>query len=309
MTYKNYVVCSSEDRVQVWSVDRLPFPTGTSDIFKSMRREIQQALLSMQANGKVLHAIYISPRGFSGREPDVENALFYNVSDVSCQCFKELTKNGIRFERLFSRPPLSDGKPRWNHSQIYMLSPIDAEFTYWRRGRHLVHFDLNILCNIFENIKTNYSVLAKFIWYWVRQSGEKVLIMVPKLPPSRFGISITIEGDKNLIPNLSAFVKPLLDGVIAAYQNHDGTNLDNITIALSTRYLKPLNPRQDDLISFLTNNKEAILGSTKLFWLSSGGRLQVCPNDENCLSAEIILLLKNSDCLKIHGVLFEIYEA
>ena len=99
----NYTHHVDSKNVKIWSNIRFPLfgvYHKTNPWLKDLRTQIRQDLSHLKlGHGDILYASYVSSeKGFF----DVENVLFYNVGP---QHFRNLTRNGLMFERGITEPP------------------------------------------------------------------------------------------------------------------------------------------------------------------------------------------------------------
>jgi len=201
---------SSDDRpiVEAWSSTRLPFePKGA---LLRMRQKLRDAIRRMHSSGSAFgYGAYVSR---DNSLCDVENVLFYNV-DAGGSTFTHITGAGVCFERAFADPPISQEplgfEPRHYHRYEAVSS---AHWRYWRR---------ETLIGTSEAVIPGDPITAPGIWWAVRR-GRKDGPIGAGHAPHRFGVHIAI---RNLALRSNEILKKLLDGAVAAFHVHDGTQL------------------------------------------------------------------------------------
>jgi hypothetical protein len=96
--------------------------------------------------------------------------------------------------------------------------------------------------------------------------------------------------------NLTAVVKPLLDGFISALPHYEGTQHDTI----ATRLAVALSARCDDVQALLVDKSHAVLGAYPVSHLRGKG-LQWSPADHQLVAAEITREVTSSDLYAIRA--------
>lgn len=293
-TSDHYAVLGPRDvgKVEVWSVERLPFePKGW---LKQLRHDICETVKAFEGHpNQVLHAIYISD---VDEESDAENILFYNVG---ASCFAQLTLTGLRFERVFSRPPVPPrpmSKPP-QHYHRYELVAKEKGFTYWAPGPTLATW------NGLSVEPLSAYTKATSIWYSMKSRSDQILAR-PTHVPSRFGLRVVIHAQRGVGLNLAAVIKPVFDGVVAAFHRHDGT----MEAEVSRRLARVLNVDKREVDDLLRNGSVAVLGTRRLLWPWSAA-VQWNPADNRCVAGELLLQESNARRLwELSGELFEAKE-
>lgn len=239
-------VTSTPDRVDAWSQERLKFDR-LPPWMKEFRAGVRSAVSSLKpAYNQVLHALYSSQdRGVC----DVENILFYNVGPGG---FRAACRNGLSFARADSDPG------EYPHHHAYWL----AEPQGLVKGRLLARFSTPVPA----------APAVHSYWWAVKQAGADVFSISPGRP---FGLRLRVP--KNF--NVSGQLKPLLDGVIAAFQQHRGRAVEAI---LAGR----LGVQPDRVAAFLAEQRTAVLGQADLVWPWGDG-LQWNPCDHLCEAVDL----------------------
>ncbi|HCI79045.1 MAG TPA: hypothetical protein DHW02_05095 [Ktedonobacter sp.] len=134
--------------VEVWSTQRLPFPSKNENKdekrwLKELRRDISNGVRDLERNqNAVLHAVYGAPlSGIRARDfCDTENILFYNVG---CGSFAHIAQHGICFERSFSYPEPDVFQLLGDNLHYYRYAMMDenAGFVHWQDGRKLAEWN------------------------------------------------------------------------------------------------------------------------------------------------------------------------
>jgi hypothetical protein len=257
------------------------------------RTEIRQGLQAMVApSGDVLHAVYGS---LSEDLVDAENVLFYNVGTSH---FTHLANDGIRFERAYEQPPqipkAVDYIPK--HYHRYMTTGRQDEFTHWHRGQTLATWADSNCGPITSSLK------VPAVWLGIKLAAH-TLSDPSHTPPKQFGVSVHLRyGAKQTNIHPATVVKPLLDGIIAAFHQHAwGSKYD----AEVLKRLTAVTGRSvSELIKILA--APGVLGPRLLVYCHGMG-LQWNPKDEDCMAAEILLVQDTGgDGVQVSGELFEV---
>lgn len=276
-------------QVEAWSTRRLPFePKGWQLAF---RNDLRTAVASLAAEPEqILHAIYVS---MDRTQIDVENVLFYNVGTRS---FTRAARFGLRFERLYARPPSCPislaNKP--THYHRYSLRPVTSSFIFWNEGTVLAQWN-----SILESAMSINRCAS--VWYDLKR-GSIMSRASGKSPPRQFGLRVTLAVPRGKDVRPASTMKPVFDGIISTFHHHNGSN----NFEVGKRLAKQLNANPDTLIALLCNSKNAVLGKRQLVKLW-GNSLQWNPGDDYCLAGE--LRMENVDGhgeWLLHGEIFEI---
>jgi hypothetical protein len=190
---ENWGVRADRHRVEAWSVARLQFePRGWQvDLRNSLRSALRQLL---PACGQVLHAEYEAPdRDFA----DLENVLLYNVGSGA---YSHLVVDGVELRR-FPGP-----------DQLHRVSYEMGGAT----SRNLA--DSTVLAKVDARIGVGAAPRSAGTWW--RLLRPAVIVTDLAVPHTgEFGVEIEligVQGNRSVAGQL----KPLLDGLISAFQVH-----------------------------------------------------------------------------------------
>jgi len=166
-----------------------------------MRDDLRLAINEISPDGNGLYAAYISD---NDQLCDVENVLLYNIG---ASAFKILSGNGLCFERGFGSVPLPDSdnllmNHYYNYSQgsTFRLWNEKATLASWRE----------------ITLPDTTSISKPHLFWYALKTGNVEYVSHLDLP-KRFGIDIQLFIPENAWCNLATIIKPLLDGVIAAF--------------------------------------------------------------------------------------------
>lgn len=286
-----YHIKTGKNLVEVWSAVRLPFePKGW---LRQLRSDICSALGGIRCDsGKFLHAAYVST---VDEACDVENILFYNVG---VGCFVRSYDAGLRFERVFHQPPAppSPMHRSTQHYHRYETVAKETGFMHWVPAETLVRWNAQI-----PKWSLTSSLKASEIWYRMKRGSIEV-VKKPHKVPAQFGVGMTIHAPRYIVRNLAALLKPLLDGAVAAFHQHDGTMqrevADRLAHALEVPYA--------EVVHYLNESTYAVLGRRRLLW-PWGDSIQWNPADECCVAGELLESPAN-DSVELSGELYEVRE-
>jgi hypothetical protein len=235
--------------VRAWSTQRLPFePKGWLKVY---RDELRGALRSMSPiAGALLHAEYASPdRQFA----DVENVLLYNVGAGS---YRHLSGSGLLVSRTQSPDTL--------HRVSYQL---------------IQHVPSEMFCGstvASVSLEEFPSAPDKAASWWAA-IRDKVSIGSHEITPE-YTVEVHL---REVAPRFVSLVKPMLDGMISALHNHDGSNADHIRNALES-FGEPTR-----LWSLLVDPSTSVLGRRVLV-RPHGPGIAWNPADERCSAFSIM---------------------
>jgi hypothetical protein len=273
-----YLVRERPGAVEAWSIERLKFEVGGS-WHRDFRDDLCRAIRGLGDGQSLLAATY----GSAVRERcDTENILFYNVG---AGCFAEVARLGVRFERRLECPPAADdlAGPAL-HYQRYERAAPDQPFLCWRERELLGVFSEVALPRLTEATK------PAAVWRPVRRA----LLHLPRAASDRrflqpFALRLRLQAPWPQ-PQPVRIIKPLLDGTIAAFQRHDGSQLDEIAQRLTAQ----LSTSTAEIASLLVDPRVAPLGAGRLVVLRGAG-VQWQPADDRCVACELVVERGNTD--------------
>jgi hypothetical protein len=196
---------SDSASVQLWTDKRLPFePTGQMlDARNSLRSALRRLAPGQK---KILLATYSSlDQSFC----DVENILLYNVGAAT---FESVATTGVRFDRIHIAPSASPSGRHFKHHHYYRLGDVS----------HLTAGPPDVSLTFLLNSLTS-STKPHEIWWPASDSG----IGPTRTFPGSFEMRVVLRFPSPF-RNLTAVIKPLLDGVICAF--HSQPNPDLIAV-------------------------------------------------------------------------------
>jgi hypothetical protein len=267
---RSYVIRADDREVQAWTPARLPFtPKGWMVDF---REALRSALAGITPAGDdVLHAIYTAQD--SGEVVDVENVLLYNVG---AKTLRPLMTSGVRFERAFTTPKDTELGDDYPHHSTYLMAARSDGFLEWQPKTKLARFDKIDLeradktAGVFAAIRR--QATAPKVG---RKYNGNFLVRLELTPPAARGGAARSVAD---------LVKPLLDGVLCAYQLHeDAGDLPEVTKRLS-ELGKP-----GEVGDLLLDPAWNALGQVRMVRPFGAKGVQWSPADHRCVGAEILL--------------------
>ena len=213
------------------------------------------------APGQMLEAVYTSA---STDIVDAENVLLYNVGTGR---FAASARSGLRFERVYAEPP---GAPVVAHHHRYAIVATDSDSSHWRRGRLVVEASgLRI---------PRLDALSKPDAVWL--ATREQVIADARVHSDLYSLELTLTVGPTDAVRPADVVKPLVDGVVAGLQAHDGRDAEVLTTRLAARLGIP-DARVEAL---LHDETRAWLGTRRLLW-SWADSYQWNPADDDCVSA------------------------
>jgi hypothetical protein len=272
-----YDIRRQRDRVEAWSTQRLPSePKGWQ---RELRDGIRKALLSLD-NSDALYARYSSQ---ARDRADAENVLFCNVGTSS---FSRLSRRRIVFERSFETPGMV-----WPHHSLYTNDGLAPRL--WRRGEEHAAFQAELA----PQGARPPQLAASFVWAALKRAQA---MATTGSISGTYGLSVTLYAPSGAHLVLAAALKGVFDGVISAYQCHDGTRIDEV----SRRLAAILFADKDNVSRLLMDSREAVLGSTRLIWPFRSAGVQWRPADDLCVAGE----LSREDSAMGWGITGSLYE-
>ena len=258
--------------VEIWSEARLPFePRGE---VATMRDDLRVAVARLRASSdEILHGAYMSD---ATRAVDAENVLFYNVGAGS---FRASSHAGVRFERLFApcpRPPGAIGF-RPLHYARYSVVPRQERFTAWTAASVVARWRQARIPPMNELVRPS------AVWLGMKRAAVEAVGSPPDVN-APFGLRVVVTRGAGGTNNPMAMLKPLLDGIVAAFHCHDGQDLDVLSHRLGLQLRIPAH----EAARLLRDESGAVLGRRRLLW-SWGDSVQWNPADDACAAAEVVL--------------------
>ena len=268
-----YVHFGHERRcVEAWSAGALAFE-GPGPV---QHRTALRAALDTLPSSDFLEATY---RGTDSgaRQADLENILFYNVG---CSAFTRFGTQTVRFERqagALPEPPV----PLPFVARHYVRYGVDG------RGGPDAEPWLVATSEILNCRRTEMSNPAS-LWRMFKSNLLRTND-VDLLDGAPFEVRLLLSGPMGRPLNLTAIVKPLMDGFISALHYYEGNQLDEIASRLAVQ----LSVRSDDVRAILVDRSSAVLGAYPVPHLRGNG-LQWSPADHQLVAATITREISSS---------------
>lgn len=254
----DFVVVASPDRVEAWSVRRLPFePAGA---MRSLRESLRSAIADLDSSSGSVRAVYSS---LSTDFCDAENVLFYNLGPSR---FRRLATHRLTFERSLSVPECPtalSGPPLHHHAYSVENRP---GFLHWAVDRVIASGRAS------PPRRTEKPV----DWWWQMRTGPRTAAE-PLAPGMPFALRLQLPHASAPIP---ALLKPLLDGLVAALQCDPSPDEEAVT-RIATR----LGVERDTVRAHLTA-PGVLTGRGSLVRAYRGG-LQWNPADDLCTACTV----------------------
>ena len=257
-----YVVRASPELVESWATGSVPV-TGKGWQLEH-RTELRRGLKGLLPQaGQVLHALYALEQDTG---VDVENATFFNIG---LGTFAHLVETGIRYERSFGAPPPAPDGAVYPH---YLRYSYDSGLVGWREGALIAEVGPTTLTQ-FARPGTVYAAIR-------RQNPP------PTEPPweGRFILRAQLAAPAEMRGRLQNHVKAILDGVVCAHHQHDGSDLTGVASGLALMGGITTREARADLV----DPRWASLGERRLLWQRQGA-VQWDPADDRCVAGEITL--------------------
>jgi hypothetical protein len=257
------------------TAERVPFEPRPGSLAARVRAELRRRLSALRpAEGELLQAV------FAGRIPansDVENQLIYNVFDGPSTV---ALARGVRFE-------LDDSEPASRFEYRYAIAPSGAPFRHWRPGGDAATWSAVLLPG-----GPNELLVART--WWALHAGT--VEHHQDLPAgSRFGVRLTVRGPVTLTPDR---LKRLVDGVVAAFQQHEAP--DEAVRRIATR----LGRHPSAVAAALANRERAPLGRAERPIGLTGASVHWNPDDTRLVAAEVRFRLSEKRMWQMAGTVF-----
>lgn len=269
---------------ELWSALRLPFePKGW---LYDMREELKRAIKEMNPDdNRILSAAYIS----SNQDVcDIENILIYNVGSG---VFKDVCRKGLLLERSYQNVVSPAGNQEsYGHYQRYSLVDKMQEPLYWKEKRILASWKGIILD----------KMPAKPHAYW-RLMKENQVVAADMAHNGYYGIEIAMQLPVNSANNFAGLIKPMLDGIIAAFHSYCGNQL----VEISRRLASVLPNQAEEISTMLLDEKLNVLGSRCLVH-PFGNFVQWNPSDDKCVVIKLVKKFVPEDRISMDGRMFAV---
>lgn len=246
---------SMRGRVTAASTASIPF--APKDWRRKFRSELAGALTSLDAaEDELVHAVY---RGARPVNSDVENILFYNVG---VGVFAKASQHGLRFS-------IGDA----------VSSGVVYEYTLERLADNFPVLDAGTtIASVRAEFEGSFDTCTK-VWSQVC-GGQRSVV---EFPNGLRQICVRVRVETSRPRPAASICKPLIDGILCAFHQHDGSNADRI----GGRLLSGGVPQT--LVESLASDRYAVLGARRLLWPWKNG-LQWNPADDMCVAGEVIVV-------------------
>lgn len=278
--------------VEAWADSYIRFD-GLPVWQQELRDEIRNRCHLLEpAAGQVLHTKFF---GVMPPRSDVENLLLYNI-DETFQSFKPAGRNGIRFEHGADAPALAPDGTQYPFGFRYAFALRGNDFvTTWKLGRPLASFDWTDLGD-FAGQK------LALVWLALVRGGVEPSFPVIE-PRAKFAVKVQIRPPRGQDWVLGKLMKPIIDGVISAFQVH--ANDENLT-EIAKRLAKVLPAYPEEIQRYLRDQRRAVLGSVPQLFFLHGAGVKGNPSDHLCVSGELLPADPIDDRWAIKGELIEL---
>jgi hypothetical protein len=262
--------------VQSWSTVRLGI--GRTHM-PWLRRSLSAALGALSAGpDQILHAVYASA---DLTVVDTEQVLFHHVGAA---CFAKAARHGLRFERSHEVPPPPRPEPGPTlHHHRYELAP---RFNGWR------HWHSGLLLSTFTDVPLTSLATITDVWRAIRDHTQPPDDRDTYHGPVAVRLALTPPTRRAPLP--SAIGKALLDGTLAAFHSHDGTDVDELAARVGVR---PIH---------LVDARWSVLGRRRLLWRHNTEAVQWNPADDRLVAAELLLDTRRADEWQLSGELRQV---
>ena len=271
--------------VEAWSTVRLPFePRGWLVDFRAELRQALRAIAPAAGTAGSLAATYSSVDPFP---VDAENVLIYNVG--TAWFGRPSTLRIERAVRTPPSPPVPLTGPALHHHRYAVGEPMPVGV--WRSTGVASEWDTgpSAIAGLLANAAT--------VWAAVRAAQPVTLAPLH----GAFGVDVTITAPDAAGRSLPGLTKAVLDGAIAALHDHDGSDLQAISmrVAAKARLEAPF-------VAAMLQPSGAAPGRRRLLHRFRDG-VQWNPADDQCVTAR--LRLQPGDEWRVTGKLHSLGPA
>jgi hypothetical protein len=246
------------------------------ELLSEMRDRLRSALSTLVAGERdVLQATLVSA---DRSEFDIENVLLSNVGVGS---FARSAPHGIRLERM-TVDAMPAGVHGYAYQHRYGLAPAAAGFEHWLPSPPALRFEA-----VLETAAS--QLTAGAVWLAVKR-GQVTDTRSPFATSAQLGLRLRLTTRQPV--NAAAMVKPLVDGVLSAFHQHDGTDANTVSERLSATLGVP----SETIAALLADQAHAVLGETRLLW-PWGTSVQWSPADHWVVACELLIATGDADRL------------
>lgn len=256
--------------VQAWADDYIRFERRHRPPWQARLRDDIRHRCNMlrPAAEQVLHATFFGPKHPQG---DIENVLLYYIGS-----FKNPGANGIRFEHGAGPLPAPNGEV-YQYGYRYTLAPRSDTFAHWQRERTLATFDWTDLGPLVGEKKP--------APVWLGLARGQVSLLRHSEPGTTFAVQLEMSPPPGHQPVWGDLVKPVFDGVVAAFQSQtDTAELGEVCGRLERTI--PAGPVEIE--RHLLDQRRAVLGVTRRLVAPFRGGVKWDPCDHLCVAGELL---------------------
>jgi hypothetical protein len=242
----SWTVEGSADQVVGWSLRRLQLEArGEMLAYLDALRAAIRAMSGKDGCGLVIDYVSRDPA-----KVDLDNVTLYNLDRNGC--WRHLVHSGVACVRSSA----VDG-----HRTHYRVAPMPSA----TNGKVLAQFSVDLPGRPPPDSPG---------WWWA--AFKPVVRALDHAWAGDFTLDIEVSDTLGISP----IYKPMLDGLVASLQAHDGSNRETLHLALAAF------GDTDDLWNQVTDATQAVLG-TRNFLLPRDGKLMWSPGDDRCCGFQI----------------------
>ena len=285
---RRFAICgvdATTRRVELWTVERLPFETDQEPHEKQMVADhVGPAIRGIEfAPGEALIGLFVSD-DMRWTQPDAENVVYYNFGSAP---FSGIPTRA-RFERSYASAPdcpaALSTTPRYYH--CWEPAPAGAGFRNWRRvGGSCVAWR-NVECTRVTGLEG-----GQHVWVAMRRQPDRVRDSGWRDEGQRsFAVLAKLRVPVDEVPSPADAVKALVDGAIASFQRFDDdqpVRVEEISGQLSDklRYKGVPLLRACEARDLLTHRRVPVVFAGPPFTMKGYARLDPC--DDRCVAGDI----------------------
>lgn len=265
MRMGKYRIFSYPDKVQLWIMKRLSYePKGWEQL---MRDELRHAV--SQIDEEEFSDFYFRYAAEDQSKFDLENILTYNVG---VNAFHKLRPHHLVMERSYAKGN-TDRSELSSYPILMEYDTMIPEKLVWKYDQTLVFWETSL-------IPLRADTKPATIWQQLKNGYLKSL--QPSGQYLKLGIKLKLSVPDRASFKLFAVLKPLIDGTVAAFHSHDGSEIQEASERLSV----VIKVKQSVIQGLLMDKNHAVLGQTRLVYPYRNG-VMWNPADERLVHTDI----------------------
>lgn len=277
--------------VEAWTDSYIPYEPRDEGA-ERLRADLRARLGALEARpDQVLHCLFT---GSKAVRTDIENVLLYNIDDTGA-CFQPAAFRGLVFEHSTRKPRPDPSGLDYACHYAYRLVPRDAPLAAWHTGATVARWD-PVDLGTFRGDK-------KLAAIWWALSGSTVELGEERAAQKPFGVRLSLYPPQGVHPQTASLVKPLMDGVVCAFQAHrDRSTVDEV----AERLAETLDAPAAEIAARLTSERRAVLGAVPRLLHPRGNGVQWAPADHLLVAGSLLIMPPEGQSWRLDGLVHEV---